>query len=134
MGSMRVLGIDYGARRIGVALGDTETRVASPWAVLEVARLEALQKIREMAQKEGAVKIVVGIPHPLGDQRRETGQAQEIRRFILDLGAQGLDVLEWDETLSSKVASVQAQDRGGHGKRDDLAAAAILQSWLDRKK
>lgn len=132
---MRVLGIDYGAKRVGVALGDTDSCIASPWAVFsDVARLELLRKIRELIENEHVEKIVVGIPHPLGDRKLENEQVKEVRVFVEDLKAQGLDVLEEDETLSSKLAMSQMRDRGEKGKRDDLAAANILQTWLDRNR
>ncbi len=129
---MRVLGIDYGSKRVGVALGDTESRIASPWSIIEVdSRLEVLRRIMDFVKNEGAEKIVVGVPRPLGDQKFENEQVKEVRLFIKDLEAQGIPVEEADETLSSKLAAGQMIERGEKGKRDDLAAAAILQSWLD---
>jgi len=71
------------------------------------------------------------VPQPLRDRTRETDQAKEIRSFIEDLKAQGVPIVEADESLSSKLAASQMRERGESGKRDDLAAAAILQSWLD---
>jgi len=131
---MRVLGIDYGSRRVGVALGDTETRVASPWDVITTdSRLDLMRRIHEMVELEKIGTVVVGVPQPLRDRKRETDQAKEIRSFIKDLKAQGVPVVEADETLSSKLAASQMRERGESGKRDDLAAAAILQSWLDKE-
>lgn len=130
---MRALGIDYGSKRIGVALGDTESRIASPWEVVEFeSREEALARIREIAALEDAKLIVVGIPRPLKDTALKNEQVEEIRNFIEDLKSAGLEVEEEDETLTSRLAAVQVRDRGERGKRDDLAAAAILQAWLDR--
>lgn len=132
--SMRVLGIDYGARRVGIALGDTESRIASPWTVIETdSRLDLMRRLHEIVALEKIETVVVGVPRPLGDRSRETDQAKEIRSFIEDLKAQGVPVVESDETLSSKLAAAQMRERGQSGKRDDLAAAAILQSWLDRR-
>lgn len=132
---MRVLGIDYGAKRVGVALGDTESRIASPWAVIsDVDRLELLRKIHEFATNEHAEAIVVGVPKPMRDREQENDQVKEIRGFIADLAAQGIPVHEEDETLSSGLAARQVQAAGEKGKRDDLAAANILQSWLDRTR
>jgi len=130
--SMRVLGIDYGSRHVGVALGDTETRVASPWEVITTdSRLDLMRRIHEIVELEKIGTIVVGVPQPLRDRTRETDQAKEIRSFIEDLKAQGVPIVEADESLSSKLAASQMRERGESGKRDDLAAAAILQSWLD---
>ncbi|MEO5927109.1 MAG: Holliday junction resolvase RuvX [Patescibacteria group bacterium] len=131
---MRVLGIDYGSARVGVALGDTETHIASPWAVISGSdRLELLRKIHEIATNEHAEAIVVGIPKPLKNREEENDQVKEIRSFIADLAAQGLTIHEEDETLSSSLAAQQVRAAGEKGKRDDLAAANILQTWLDRK-
>jgi putative Holliday junction resolvase len=141
---MRVLGIDYGSKRVGVALGDTETRIANAWeVVLNDSGMEALaMKIVDIAGQEQVEKIIVGIPRPLKDASFENDQVREIRGFILALKEAGLDVVEWDEALTSKVAAQQEQESrpltaagrpsSKGGKRDDLAAAVILQNWLDR--
>lgn len=130
---MRLLGLDYGSSRIGVAMGDTETRVAGP---LETIRHtgpdEAVQRVQEMALSEGIDRLVVGVPRSLSEPGRETDQAKEIRAFIEALRVEGLDVVEEDESLSTALAARLASDAGVKGKRDDLAASAILQTYLDR--
>lgn len=129
---MRVLGIDYGSARVGIALGDTESRVASPWAVLQNEDEEhLLLDIQKLMEREGAELAVVGIPHPLSDQSRQTKQAEEISDFIERLKQAGVRVETQDESLSSRIAERQMIERGERGKRDDLAATVILQSWLD---
>jgi putative Holliday junction resolvase len=113
---MRVLGIDYGSKRVGVALGDTETRIASPWAVIsDVDRLELLRKIHEFATNERAEAIVVGVPKPMRNREQENDQVKEIRGFIADLAAQGIVVHEEDETLSSGRRTPSASS-GGEGE------------------
>ncbi len=130
---MRVLGVDYGAARIGLALGDTETRIASPWQVIlrqdDDQVIEALQTI---IQQESIHLVIVGVPHPLANQNRETDQAVRICRFIVQLCSIGIEVKEENETWSSSLAAKQGIEAGTHGKRDDLAAANILQGYLDR--
>jgi putative Holliday junction resolvase len=129
---MRIIGLDYGTSRIGVALGDDVTRVATPWSVIANESFEdVLLRIHELVSREGAELIVVGVPRPLADQTRETQQAKQIRDFISRLKMDGLDVVEANETLTTKVAADQVKEMGGRGKRDDLAAAAILQNYLD---
>jgi putative Holliday junction resolvase len=131
---MRILGLDYGAARIGVALGDAVSRVATPWSVISNESFEdVLVRLREIIQREEVKKIVVGVPRPLNDQNRETDQAKEIRSFIERLRAEGFSVEEEDETYTSKIAADQVKEMGERGKRDDLAAAAILQQFLDRQ-
>lgn len=132
---MRLLGIDYGSRRVGVALGDTETKIASPWTVITSdERLDVLRRIHDIVDRERIDAVVVGIPRPLRGGDEENRQIRETRSFISDLVTQGLIVHEADEALTSKMASAQMAERGEKGKRDDLAAANILQSWLDRSR
>lgn len=129
---MRLLGIDYGSSRIGLALGDTDSRIASPWGVIDVtSREETLAKLREIIARDEVEQIVIGVPRPLHDQAGENEQVRAVRSFIASLASLHIPVIEADETLSSKLAATQMQDRGERGKRDDLAAAAILQSYLD---
>ncbi len=129
---MRILGIDYGSVRMGIAMGDTETRVASPLMVIEAKnRSSAIQQLLELVVDEKIDRIVVGVPRPLADQQRETAQTKTIRRFIQELQAQGLKVEETNETLSSHQAMHYVHELGQNKKRDDLAAVIILQTWLD---
>jgi putative Holliday junction resolvase len=130
---MRVLGIDYGSARIGVALGDTETRLASPWRVIEArSEEETLSQLRDLIAQEKIEKIVVGVPRPFADREIENEQVRDIRAFIAALQVLGVAIEEEDEALSSRLAARQVQSAGEKGKRDDLAAANILQTWLDR--
>lgn len=130
---MRILGLDYGSTRVGVALGDIVTRLASPWDVWEGLDDDALvQKVKETLALENVDMVVVGVPHPLGDRTRETDQAKVIRGFITRLRESGVRVVEEDETFSSALAATQSRERDERGKRDDLAATAILQTYLDR--
>lgn len=130
---MRILGVDYGSKRIGLALGDTESRIASPWGVIANDGFDrVLAAIRETLTRESASAIVVGVPRPLQSAQTENAQVKEVRQFITALQGAGVSVFEVDEVLTSKLAARQMQERGEKGKRDDLAAANILQTWLDR--
>ncbi|MBI4139231.1 Holliday junction resolvase RuvX [Candidatus Uhrbacteria bacterium] len=131
---MRILGIDYGTKRIGIALGDTETRIASPWTVLTVdSKLDVLRRLHDMIELEQIERVVVGVPRHQKAGKTSDRTIKEIQSFINDVRAQGVEVETEDESLTTKMAAVQMQERGEKGKRDDLAAAAILQSWLDKK-
>jgi putative Holliday junction resolvase len=131
---MRILGIDYGSKRVGVALGDTESKIATPWSVLpNEGALALLAKIHDIVERDMVSEIVIGIPRPLKDSKIENDQIREVRKFMVGLEGLGLPLHEEDEALSSKLAARQVADAGEKGKRDDLAAAAILQTWLDRK-
>lgn len=130
---MRVLGIDYGAARIGIALGDTESCIASPWKILDGRdRKTLMQELIQIIQAERVEALVVGMPRRLHDQAEESTQTQEVRAFIFGLHELALPVFEENETWSTQLAARQMKDRGEKGKRDDLAAAVILQSYLDR--
>ena len=130
---MRVLGIDYGAARIGIALGDTDSRIASPWQIIENRDFEVVeQKLLMIIQTEGIKTLVIGLPRRLHDQQEESAQVQEVRNFITRLSVLGLPIVTENETWSSQLAARYVQDRGEKGKRDDLAAVVILQSYLDR--
>lgn len=133
-GDMRVLGIDYGRERVGVALGDTETRLASPWTVVHAkTNPEVVAALCEIVLRERVTRIVVGVPRPLDGSPYANAQLEEVRAFIEALRALDVGIEEEDERLTSRLAAAQVRERGEKGKRDDLAAAAILQSWLDRQ-
>ena len=131
---MRVLGIDYGEKRVGVALGDTDSKIASPWGTIpNEGSLALLAKLHEIVARDLVEAIVVGIPKPLRNRNRENAQVREVRKFLEGLKGLGVAVHEEDETMTSKLAASQALEMGERDKRDDLAAANILQSWLDRQ-
>lgn len=133
--AMRLLGVDYGSARIGVALGDTDSGIASALLVIqEKTPAQSFERLCALAAEEGITHLVVGIPRPLADQSRETNQAAAIRVIITQLQARGFIVEEANETFSSKLAMQHVYDQGQKRKRDDLAAAIILQTWLDTRR
>ncbi len=132
---MRILGIDYGSKRVGLALGDTESRIASPLMVVPNDGSEKLfARLREIFAQEQIRHVVVGIPLSLRQPGVENDQLRDVRTFIDGLAALGVEIFEENEMMSSGLAARQVQEMGKKGKRDDLAAAVILQSWLDRKR
>lgn len=126
---MMVLGVDWGHKRVGLALGDTETRVASPWKTI-VARANLSREIAHLAAREGAGAIVIGYPKTLkGEAAHMAHQIDEFAADLRDLTEVQI-VLE-DERLSSRLADRQRAE-GSRADRDSLAAAAILAAWLER--
>jgi RNase H-fold protein (predicted Holliday junction resolvase) len=95
--------------------------------------LDLVGRLVEVAKLEGITEIVMGVPFPLDDQTRETAQTREIRQVIEACRTSGLIVHEENETWSTRLAERQAQASERRGPSDDLAAAAILQGYLDRK-
>lgn len=131
---MRILGIDYGSKHVGIAIGDTESKIATPWSVLpNEGSLALLARIHDLATQEQVGAIVVGVPRPLRHPKTENDQVRDVRKFMEGLSGLGVEIHEENEVMSSGLAARQAQEMGEKGKRDDLAAAAILQSWLDRQ-
>jgi putative Holliday junction resolvase len=127
---MRVLGIDYGSKKVGVALGDTETRMASPWAIVENSgHGDVVKQIKLICEREGAERVILGVPTPLRDAALENAQVRAVRLFATDLRSLGIPVDEWEERLTSAEARHYAQP----GQQDDAIAASImLQSYLER--
>lgn len=130
---MRILGIDYGERKIGIALGDTETRIASPWMILENnGHGESIKQIKLICEREQVDRVLIGIPHDSRDPSQESNQAQIVRRFILDLRHIGIPVDEADESLTSAEAKHHLQAMQSKADDDAIAAAILLQAYLDK--
>ncbi|MEP6468286.1 MAG: Holliday junction resolvase RuvX [Chloroflexota bacterium] len=130
----RLIGLDHGSRRIGVAIGDTETRLA--FARPALRRRNAAQDIRDigqLAQSEGAAMVVLGLPRNMDGS--EGPQAAAARDFGEQLAAIGLVVELQDERLTSWQAAEQIGPRRGRERRsgelDSAAARVILQEYLD---
>lgn len=127
---MRYLGIDYGIKRIGIAVSDDERRLAFPAGVIiNRSTHGALKQIVEKIKKENAGVVVVGLP--IGLDGKETDQTQATRSFIALLKKVALISVETEnEMLTSRMAAADGME-GGH--IDASSAAIILQSYLDRK-
>lgn len=118
----KLLGIDYGQSKCGLAIGDLETKIAVPFGVVKLEDLRL--KTQDLINTEGIEKIVVGLP--LGMSGQETAQTREVRSFVEDLRSKiSVEIFTEDERLST----IQAERLG---KDDAVAAMYILQSYLDR--
>lgn len=130
---MRYLGIDYGTARVGLALGDDESGVAGPWKVFTHGTRDLLvQLLAKTVQEEGVGAVVVGYPTTL--RGTQAHMAHLIDEFVADV-REVVDVpiyLE-DERMSSRLAD-RSRMAGASASRDALAAAAILQNYLDRAR
>ena len=133
---MKVLALDYGSARTGVAVSDPTGTVARPLAVVEAADSDrGLARIVDIVRREEIERIVVGLPVSLNG---EIGpQALEVQAFAEQLrAATNTEVVLYDERLSSVEADRHLQAAGLRGKqarerRDAVAAAIILQAYLD---
>lgn len=134
---MRILALDVGERRVGVAVSDPTATVARPLSVLERASwTEDFAAIAALVAEHEAELVVVGRPLTL---RGEVGpQARVVERYAQALAeAISVPVRLWDERYSTVTAQEIARQIRGKGKRrrqeemDALAAAVILQEFLD---
>lgn len=134
--SGRILGVDPGEKRIGLAISDPSATIAGPLGVVvHQARAADAAKIAAMARERGAVKIVVGQAMGMDGLPSEEGlKAARLAEAIRE--ASGLPVEMWDESGSTQEAraarfamGVSRRKRSGH--LDEVAATIILQSYLD---
>lgn len=140
MTALRALGIDLGARRIGVALSDPSGTIASPYAVVERSGDPASdhRRLAEMASEVGAELVVVGLPLSLSG--RVTRAAEEALDEVGPMAeALGLPVEVHDERLTTVSAERSMRALGVKGPQrrkhvDQVAAAVMLQSWLDGRR
>ncbi|HTS11743.1 MAG TPA: Holliday junction resolvase RuvX [Candidatus Limnocylindrales bacterium] len=134
----RILAIDYGRKRIGMALSDEAGVTARPLETLErVNRRSDLERIREVCRKQSVARIIVG--HPVHMTGEAGEMAAEASRFAGRLRKQlGLEVELVDERLTSwEAAQTMAEVNPGRRKRgplDDVAAAVLLRDYLERKR
>jgi len=126
---MRVLAIDHGLARAGVAISDPSETIASPGGVVEPPEAEAVAKL---AREREADLIVVGLPVSLDGGERD--QARMAREFAEELsGLVEVEVETWDERLTTRMAD--ASRRSGAGAAPDaLAAAHLLESFLQSRE
>ncbi len=131
----RLLGIDHGEKRIGLAVSDAMGVSARELAIIESRGSQRdFAAIQDFALAENVVGIVVGVPHNPNAPAGVKTQAEVVRAWIADLRqALDLPVVEVSEYLTSEEARRLARDqkRGNRDKIDDLAARVILQSYLD---
>ena len=133
---MRILCLDLGERRVGVAVSDPEGRMAHPLVQFEPrGRRDLVQQVARLVSEQEAGRVVVGMPllesGQAGEQARRTQATVEALRAALPV-----PVAVWDERYSTseaesamRGAGLSASDR--KARRDKVAAALILQSYLD---
>lgn len=136
----RLLALDVGTKRIGVAVSDPAQSVATPVATLtrRVGKRFPLQAFREYIARYSPVGIVVGLP--LSSEGDETAWTAEVRRTGELIAAKtALPISWWDERMTSARVLTTARDmgrgtRGDKGAVDELAAAVLLQAFLDSRR
>ena len=133
---MRILAVDPGSKRIGLALSDPTGTIANPLAVLQhVARLLDAAAVAELAASHEAGLIIVG--QSFAEDGKPSFEGRRAGRFAEALRTQtAIPVLLWDESLTTRDARLARLQMGASRKKrsghlDDLAATLLLQSYLD---
>ena len=133
---MRILGIDYGGRRIGVAVSDELGVTAQGVSTIARKNREAdLDAIGDLVRRHGVERIVIG--YPLRLDGSEGIQCEKINRFVRRLEMRvSLPITRWDEALSTKEAEELLRQKGVRREKrrdvvDRVAASIILQGYLD---
>jgi len=132
----RILALDIGSKRTGVAISDPSQSISLPLTNVEATKKgEWVSKVKDLVETSDVEKIVVGIP--LDHHGEEGADAQKIREFIALLRERVTQpVIEWDERFTTVQAERTLVDADLSRKRrkqviDKIAATIILQSYLD---
>lgn len=135
----RILGIDHGNRRIGLALSDPMQIISRPYRTITFLNMQdVILKLKEIIKEKDIEKIVLGLPK--GMRGQDTSQTKTVREFAVFLGEETeLHVEFEDERLSSisaQKALVYQGVKTGHdkGRIDQTAAAIFLQQYLDTQR
>lgn len=134
---MKLLGVDYGTKRIGLATGDTSVSLAFPLKSVDVGDNDAvIQAVVDAAKEEDAERIVVGMPYRVTGEG-ETGDIEErVNEFVRSLGsATDLSVDTEDERFTTVIADRLRRESGRKGRdydRDAKAAAVMLETYMQR--
>ena len=138
---MNVLAIDHGSKRVGLAIGSTDSGVAAPLKVLRQAGEVALiEEIKAVIKSEAVDQVVVGLP--FSTDGSSSDQTETVRAFASKLeDALDVPVVLEDERLSSREIEAHMNAMGGRKAwkasgldRDTAAASLFLQTYLDKLK
>lgn len=136
---MRIIGLDYGTKTVGVAISDELCLTAQPYETIERKSAnklrQTLARIESIITEYGIEKIVLGYPKNMNNTLGERALATEEFKEALERRT-GLPVVLWDERLSTVEAERVLKERGVRRENrkqyiDKLAASVILQNYLD---
>ena len=131
----RILAIDYGDARIGVAISDPTRTIARPLEVIEPAKVDPVERIAEIAKEYDVKLIILGLPKLMSGEEGE--MAAKVREFMQKLRYRtDLEIRLVDERFTSKIAERELRKRkvkpSREKKKVDLyAASLLLQEYLD---
>lgn len=128
---MRLLGIDYGEKYIGLAISDEKKEMAFPFKTLENKGQEfVFKELKEICKSVKIEKIIIGLP--LNKEMRVTLQGKIIKKFAQELEKFLKISVEFEnELFSTKIIE---KNFGKNKRINEAAAAILLQSWIDRTK
>ena len=136
----RILGVDYGSQRVGLSLSDPLGIIAQPVEALKNDSSLFIH-LQQLSARENVKLIVVGMPFNLKGQHAQ--KADEVQKFIELLKAKlGIEVAVWDERFTTTIAhqtmlamgTKKKERQKKDGRIDSMAAAIILQGFLDNAK
>ena len=122
----KYLGIDWGEKRIGLALGDNEIKMSTPFKVVS-----DLTQVVEVIKQEEIDEVIIG--DPLGMDNNKGQMSDKVDSFVKGLKEQiNIPIIKVDERLSSQGADALVGDKKTKASRDAMAAMLILQTYLDK--
>tara|TARA_B100000035_G_scaffold24723_1_gene19384 strand:- start:792 stop:1208 length:417 start_codon:yes stop_codon:yes gene_type:complete len=134
----RILGIDYGESRIGLAISDTNKSIAFPFKTIKNKNINfLLDSLKKLYSEKNIDSVVIGLP--LGMNGKDTRQTKNVRIFSKSISILGLPIFFQDERLTStsaKKSLIKQNIKTGHNKEkiDEIAATIFLQQFLDINK
>ena len=132
----RSLGIDFGEKRVGLAISDKSNLIASPFKTINyINKNDLVSQIEKIVIKNNIENFVLGLP--INMKGEDTAQTKTVRKFKESLSSLDLPIIYEDERLSSvsaKNSLILQNIKTGHNKSeiDKTAAAIILQQYLDK--
>lgn len=132
---MKILAIDYGKKRIGLALGDTRLKIAVPIGSIENRNKRTFEEISSKIKEQGISVILLGLP--LTPSGREGERVREVKNFLESLKnyiPEGVEIILWDERYTTKEAYSIMEGLSWRKKKelkDSLSAYAILLEYME---
>lgn len=130
---MKVLSLDFGNVRIGIAIGDTEIGVASARPFL-TNESETISSIVEICEREGVEKILVGLPKGFSGETKQTSTTRDFAKELDTKVSAKIELI--DERFTSKIAEQNLREAEKNSRQqkeliDSESARVLLQEWLD---
>lgn len=125
------LGVDYGASHIGLAIADSETKMAFCYGTISNTK-KLVAELLEIVKKEDITKVIIGIPSYINREETEY-EAEKLGEYLRNI--EQIDVSYQNEMFSTKVAHENLKERGAKNISQldhEESARVILQSWLDK--